>query len=395
MRISFNLKGRTEKESPIRVVVSHRGQTYRKSIGLSTPTKTWKSKSQRSGNAVTDSALKAIQTGLESVLNDLSDEADIKAALDRVHEGRWVEDSAPSRPAISRVPSAPAFLEYYWEWANRPGSTRRQNRTTYKKLVELMGEGYGWEDLDDRFYNLLVFRMKEQGLSENYQGNIVQRTKTVMSEAYKFGYHHNDSFRGWKRPREDSFAVALTPQEMQMLWDAELTGRLARVRDIMWVGYLTASRYSDYSRFNQSWIRDGMINFVQKKTDVPVLIPCSPKLQTILDRNGGRVPQMSSQKYNEGIKDVCRLVGINSIVQVPASMRKIKGWTLDEPIEKWRLCTTHTLRRSGASNLYKSGVPAKVVRYLTGHTSDAALFKYIKIDREEGAAILAKSDFFK
>ena len=125
------------------------------------------------------------------------------------------------------------------------------------------------------------------------------------------------------------------------------------------------------------------------------MIPCSPKIKAILERNNGRAPKMADQVFNREIKNVCRKVGITDVIQVPISTRRKKGWDDNKAVEKWEMVSSHSFRRSGASALYRSGVPARVVRYLTGHTTDKQLFKYIKIDKEEGLELLARSGFFK
>ena len=182
---------------------------------------------------------------------------------------------------------------------------------------------------------------------------------------------------------------------MDRLWNAELEGHDSRVRDLAMLGYLTASRFSDYSRLNEDNIQGDRISWIQEKTDEPVLIPCSPKIRTIFKRNGGRAPKMCSIVFNRDIKTVCKKVGIDEVIQVPESKRKMMGRTKTEPVYKYELVSSHTFRRSGASALYRSGVPARVVRFLTGQKDDRTLFKYIKLNIEDGADMLAESDFFK
>ena len=58
--------------------------------------------------------------------------------------------------------------------------------------------------------------------------------------------------------------------------------------------------------------------------------------------------------------------------------------------EKWQLVTSHTGRRSFATNLYKSGFPAISIMQITGHKTEAAFMKYIKVGRNEHAALLAE-----
>ena len=387
MNIIFALVSPSRKESPIRVIITHKGKVFRKSIGLSCPAIAWSRVKHKSNRPAINERLKEIRDGLESVLDADSTFDDVEFALSRVEGGHWND----TLPMLDR----PTFWQHFHEWSERPCTSQRQHRLTYNTVLRLMGGVWTWENMDARFYQSLIKKMQENGYSPNYQGNIVQRVKTVMSEGRKMGYHSNMSYLKWKRPSEESFSIALTESEMMLLWEGELTPGERRVADLAWLGYLTASRFSDYSRLTSDNIYQDCIRFFQKKTDGEVMIPCSPKIRTIFERNGGHAPRISAQVFNREIKEVCRKVGIDSIIQVPKSTRLKKGWPDDKQIRKWELVSSHSFRRSGASALYRSGVPARVVRYLTGHTTDKQLFKYIKIDKEEGLEMLSQSAFFK
>jgi integrase len=53
--------------------------------------------------------------------------------------------------------------------------------------------------------------------------------------------------------------------------------------------------------------------------------------------------------------------------------------------KKWQLVTTHTARRSFATNLYKSGFPTLSIMAITGHTTEKSFLKYIKVTPDEHA----------
>lgn len=387
MNIKYQTRGATP--SSIRVVITHRGKVWRKAVGLSI--QNWNQKTQRSGNIKTDQALKLIRIGLESALNELSSDQDIENALKRVYEGKWHDIPASS----SKTPKRPSFASFFKEWSERECGALRQNKTAYNVVTEIAGKGVRWEDFDDAFLVRLLEGFRKRGMRPNYQGVVLGRLKTALNEAYALHYITDDSFRNWGKPHEDTFAVALTEQEVEMLWNADLEKKLSGVRDLFLIGVYTAARFSDYSLLSSDNIHNGRITFVQKKTGAPVLIPCHWRVKEILDRNGGRAPRLCIQSFNRKIKDVCRLSGIDSVVQVPPGTLAHLGKEEGSVVHKWELCSSHTARRTGASLLYKSGVPVRVCRYLTGHTKDDTFLKYIKIDREEAADILSDSSFFK
>jgi integrase len=57
-------------------------------------------------------------------------------------------------------------------------------------------------------------------------------------------------------------------------------------------------------------------------------------------------------------------------------------------IPKYDLITTHTARRSFATNLFLSGFPAISIMKITGHKTEKSFMKYIKISQEENANLL-------
>ncbi len=56
--------------------------------------------------------------------------------------------------------------------------------------------------------------------------------------------------------------------------------------------------------------------------------------------------------------------------------------------EKWQLITTHTARKSFATNQYLSGAPILTIMAITGHKTEKSFLRYIKISPSEHAKIL-------
>jgi integrase len=90
---------------------------------------------------------------------------------------------------------------------------------------------------------------------------------------------------------------------------------------------------------------------------------------------------LSNQKFNEYVKEVCKLAGIND----PIEVQKTRGGVRKKEIkEKWELTTSHTARRTFASNLYLEGVPIKFIMKFTGHKTIQSFMSYIHVTDEEG-----------
>ncbi len=59
-------------------------------------------------------------------------------------------------------------------------------------------------------------------------------------------------------------------------------------------------------------------------------------------------------------------------------------------IPKYELITSHTARRSFATNLYRRGIPSTQLMMLTGHKTEDSFMKYIKVTAEDNAKDVAK-----
>lgn len=74
--------------------------------------------------------------------------------------------------------------------------------------------------------------------------------------------------------------------------------------------------------------------------------------------------------------------------------RTVAGMRVEAVRRKCEPITTHTARRSFASNLYLSGVPARSIMKVTGHTTEQAFMRYIRLTDTEHLGIIAASPMF-
>ena len=58
--------------------------------------------------------------------------------------------------------------------------------------------------------------------------------------------------------------------------------------------------------------------------------------------------------------------------------------------KKFEMISSHTARRSFATNLYNDGYPAISIMHITGHKTESSFLKYIKTSPEEHAKKLRK-----
>ena len=60
-----------------------------------------------------------------------------------------------------------------------------------------------------------------------------------------------------------------------------------------------------------------------------------------------------------------------------------------ETLPKYELISSHTGRRSFATNMYKRGLPTLMIMSITGHNTEISFLKYIKVRQQEHAQMMA------
>lgn len=251
------------------------------------------------------------------------------------------------------------------------------------------------------FYERFTKYLYTKNYTNNFIGKLVCTLKVFLNEATEKGINKNMAFknRRFSVLREDVNHVYLTEREIDVIYQLDLSEnlKLDRVRDLFVIGCYTGLRFSDLSKLSAHHIvhRDDLelIQITTQKTLQSVTIPLHPFVKSIILKYHGNIPRtLSNQKMNDYLKEVGQLAGLNEVV----SITKTRGGKRSDTVnEKWEIVTTHTARRSFATNAFKSGIPSISIMKITGHTTEKSLMKYIKITNEENAILMYSNDFFK
>ena len=264
----------------------------------------------------------------------------------------------------------------------------REFAKRYKRPVD-------FDTMDLDFYGdftaWLTKGRKNNPLSVNAVGKYVQTLKVFLNEATAKGINTKLDFKSsrFKVLKEDADSIYLTEPELRRLFNLDLTGkpRLERVRDLFLVGCYTGLRFSDFTNIRPEYVQDGLIRMEQFKTQGKVVIPCHPVVTALLDKYGGQLPpSISNQKSNDYLKEICKLAELTT--HEGKAMTK-GGIRVVRSLEKWQMVSTHTARRSFATNMYLMGVPSITIMRITGHKTEKAFMRYIKLDEEQHAKIIA------
>ena len=383
MKHTFNLNKRS-----IRLVVSFNGEKIKRATGLTIEPSLWNQKAKSLAAKCKDRSvyekLRLIDIRLSEKELTATTTKDVEEAIGYGLTGNAFAPGVAGRPS---------FWNYFREWGERPSPVQRQRRLYPNVVSKLMGEREDWEQIDSAYYFRLCRAMDDYGCSVNYKGAIIAKLKLVMSEGYKQKFHKNEEFRYFKRCSEIPETIALSENEIELLWACDgLTQMESKARDLFIIGTYAVARWEDYSRLTMDNIYGGMLNYEQLKTGHTVILPASPRLVSCLERNGGRAPVLSQQKFNEAIKRVCKKIGMVEKLHISKSQGARR---ISHAKERWELVSSHTARRTGATRLYLAGVPIKRCMLISGHTTEKNFLRYVRVSKEENAKMLADLDFFK
>ena len=112
-----------------------------------------------------------------------------------------------------------------------------------------------------------------------------------------------------------------------------------------------------------------------------------------MDQYNSNLPHKpTNQKMNEYIKVVAKRANINDFVETRITKGGIREINTSE---KHVLVTTHTARRSLATNLVLRGVSPYVVMKVTGHKSMSSFERYVRLQELEAMVELKSLSFFQ
>jgi integrase len=246
-----------------------------------------------------------------------------------------------------------------------------------------------FDNIDEDFYNAFVAYLTDtKKFSPNTIGKHIKHLKVFIREAKSVNPELKVNVDKFKGIKEDTDSIYLSHKELTDLYDLDLSdnNRLERVRDLFILGAYTGLRFSDFSRLAPENITGDRIKITSQKTKKPVSIPFHHTVKSIVSKYESVFPVISNVKMNEYLKDLGKLC---ESLKVDVKTTKTKGaTTVNKKVKKHDLLTTHTARRSFATNAYLDGIPTLTIMAITGHSTEKSFLRYIKVTPDEHATIL-------
>lgn len=243
-------------------------------------------------------------------------------------------------------------------------------------------------DVDLEFHNRFTSYLKlDLNYSNTFIAKVISQTKLFIREAKEKRLETNPDIESKKFTfiTDETIDTYLNPSEIDLIYNLNLIDNesLDNVRDLFIIGLWTGLRISDLKRINDFlFTKNTIVISETEKTGATVEIPIHPQVRNVLNKREKTMPKIiSSQKFNDYVKEVCRLAGITEVtlgnIKNPDTNRKEKGY-----YPKYKLISSHTARRSFATNHY--GIfPERTIMSCTGHKSLTQFHKYLKTTQKE------------
>ena len=166
-----------------------------------------------------------------------------------------------------------------------------------------------------------------------------------------------------------STAVYLSESELKQLQNyTPKNNNELFVRNMFLSSAYCGARHIDIIGLNESNIQGDKLVFVAQKTKKQAMIPLKPIVAEYI-RSTPRI-EMSDVGFNKIIRRICRNVGIVDRVKIFKAGKEIE-------LDKCDAVSSHTARRSFASNLYLRGIDIYTISKLLQHSELKLTENYI------------------
>ena len=275
-------------------------------------------------------------------------------------------------------PTLIKWIKDYVATADMAKNTRLHYLTVTRRLLEF-GKMVRWEQLTvDNIYawdvwlrhqevpltkNQKAAGMEPQLISSDSVYNYHKYLKSAINKAMKFRIltvNPYDQLKGvFKRSRRDVVDY-LTEDQMKKVM--ELTpvpgSQAAMALDLFIFQMFTGLSYSDtqifdisqYRQIDGKWLHVGQ----RVKTGVPYVSQLLPPVVEMLERNGWQVPKMNNQRYNQLLKAIGMVIGIENL-------------------------HSHMGRHTFATYMLSNGAKIENVSRMLGHTNITQTQRYAKV----------------
>lgn len=429
LKVNFNLVKKNSAKSQIWLTTTINRQRVRLYTGLRIEPEYWmnKERNQEGERAIEDGNISALQKRYNKQLNK-----ELKKILDYCHEYGvavsqenlmqegmefsketfevFISEKLRGKDALIRK-NPLDFIQDYIErkktMTNKSTKRTLRSGTVYNHKNALQRlrlfckderMGLVWEIFNRKLEDRFTAWMNAHGYSANTIASQYSIMKVWLSDAEKEGLIKDPSFHQYTTKTHDVSNIYLTEDEIKRIYEIDFSSKeiqaqidpksnIECTRDLFVVACWTGLRFGDWHDLSEASIIDDKMTFVTHKTNKTVVIPLHPYVKSIIDKYGGKLPKSVDKSKAIGQIRMCgKLAGIEDEVCLDR-IRGGESLLLRQP--KYNFISTHTARRSFATNMYLKKAPVISIMAITGHTTEANFMKYIKVDSNKHAELVA------
>ena len=386
---------------PIRVRINYDGDRLDLSSGFRVDISKWDDKKQRVKNGTTNKIKQSaseINTSLlkiESIIQDIFKSYEIAGAVPSKPTLRnEINDKIkPKNETSSEAPAQSKFFDYYDQFIQENRKLNNWTEGTLKKLrtvrnhLQEFKPNIGINDFDNATLDKYMdFLLKRRGFKKSTLEKHLKFLKWFLRWGNRKGIVTNSAFLSYrpKIKKIEKKVVFLTGQEIDHIKAFDIPKEksyLHRVRDILIFTCYSGLRHSDVYALTKDAVKEKFIEVVTIKTDDKLIIDLNNHTKAILNKykderfpNNKALPVISNQKYNEYLKELGELVGLDeSLITTYYKGNK----RIEEVVTKYMLLTSHIGRRSFICNGLFLGIPVHIMMKWTGHSDYKSMQPYI------------------
>ena len=275
-------------------------------------------------------------------------------------------------------------LDYFILEKEKLGKTTKKSNDKYRGLktkIHEYNDKLKLIDINKDFMiDFISYLRHEKNLTDISLNRNIGYLKTFLKWCKYSGLTIDESYNQVTIKTHDADHVSLTKDKIKILENLQLNSVLDKYRDLFLIGIYSGQRFSDYSVFKKSDVVNNRIVKRAEKTQYKSYIPISNKLNDLLEKWDFRLPKVNNQKFNDNIKEVCKLAGFNEEV----TTTKYKGNERIIQIKPfYSLVSSHTARRTFITIAANNNVPDHIIMAITGIRDPKTLKTYKKFQENE------------
>lgn len=266
-----------------------------------------------------------------------------------------------------------------------------------KKILEAYEKKKGvrltLEDMNDRFYDqFTAYMWDELDFYDNSTGSVIKNLRTFLNWAAEEEIIKKVDFAKWIIWKESIDIVVLYPDELKILFNIPVPAELQETKDLFLSGCMTCLRAANLLTLGRDNLIGDQLKVLSVKTNKPIMIDVNPMLKEIFGRYENLVPEMKIRKFNKELKKLGAWLKAQILKEKKEGFignswdskfirtRYKRGEAILEYLDMANMISTHTMRRTGITNLLMMGLSEIEVKSISGHsfTGDSFL-KYVKI----------------